>query len=94
MSVVIASGKLLLAAYDGHPDQGRLIGTAKRDAARGTWTVTVGGTVRRRHRRRAAHRTLSRLAYAVLTDRAVAASSMPHRREGIGGGVQTFGRGA
>jgi hypothetical protein len=93
VSVTIGVGNsgLLLAAYNGHPDHGDLLGTATRNAPRGIWTVKVGTTVRRRRRRRSAQRQLVRLALALLIDRALTVSPLRTRREGIAGGVHTWG---
>lgn len=94
MTVTIGVDKsgLLLAAYNGHPDRGELLGTAVRNAPRGVWTVTVGATVRRRRRKRSAQRTLVRLAHTLLIDRALA-SPNTMRRPGIAGGVHTWSGG-
>lgn len=73
-AVVVARGRLLLVAYEGHPDHDRIIGIASLNQPRGRWMITVSGKVRYRRRRRAAARTLSKLAQAALTDRAMAVS--------------------
>lgn len=91
-AIVIGKGRLLLVAHEGD-STGPIIGTATRNAARATWTITVGGTVRRRRHRRAAVRTLAKLAGGALIDRTVAGSPLPNRREAIGGGVLRMGGG-
>jgi len=91
VTIGVGNGGLLLVAYNGPPDHGDLLGTAVRNAPGGIWTVKVGTTVRRRRRRRSAPRMLVRLAYALLIDRALAVSPMQTRREGVAGGVHTWG---
>jgi hypothetical protein len=65
-------GRHVIAAYDGPPADGHRLGVAI-DNGYGTWTIRAAGTTRYRRHRRAAVRTLRKLATQALMTHQVAA---------------------
>ena len=78
-------GEHVLAAYDGPPEAGMRVGHAINNG-RGTWTIRVGALTRSRRGRRAAAKTLRKLAVAALTVQKIADGPLPYRRN-LGGAV-------
>jgi hypothetical protein len=68
MAITISTARDHMVAYNGEPDRGMVLAYAKR-GHHFTWTVQAGTVVRHRRRRRAALRTLNKLAVARLTSR-------------------------
>jgi len=81
MPIVMAAGRSLIAAYDGDPGRGLVIGHAKL-GLHGRWRVQVGAKVKYRRRRRSAMRALHRLCAAALVDVALGRAALA-RRPGV-----------